>query len=429
MLITRLKWIKCSSRQELLPLVFIVLNWLLALAYNCLLNDHYKYRFFKSTDKLFMDKYDRNYESSQRAYGHMTEWLRANNITGRRLFNHNHLKKPLNDAFCVGILSDERDSTRVNYPFQTVVALLTRIRLKHERQVFIDVLDVDTHSTGRRDLLNLTDLVNIVDLRIVDNGGHNVLYKLYPKLKEARDYANAMNYYARSRRECAHVLLLEDDSLPCVDWYEKIVESLARIGTDQNLLCLKLFTAFRFYDWIMHPPTVLKIVCCMVGWFVVSTWVVLRRQPKKRPLMMLLFGLNAALLVVWLQSTSVDPLGYGLKRFSLGFNTVAMVYPSGRLALASDYINNHLDNFLSGSLNNFQPKDILLKQLKSNMRLGEYIVEPSVFQHVGFQSSLKNGHLNLKGIAQIQNRPFQSYSFEKEYSTPPVSFDPVFWNS
>ena len=77
-------------------------------------------------------------------------------------------------------------------------------------------------------------------------------------------------------------------------------------------------------------------------------------------------------------------------------------------------------------ITSFLPKDLLLKEFKNEFRLKEYIVEPAVFQHVGLQSSFSQRLFDKFNIFKVQYRPFQSYSFNKEYLRP-IVFDPNYW--
>ena len=135
---------------------------------------------------------------------------------------------------------------------------------------------------------------------------------------------------------------------------------------------------------------------------------------------------------MWLKFTHISPLGYGLHEFSLGFNTVANVYPNAILNDLSLFMREYALEFVLKGVSDmykFEPKDLLLKKFKKKYNLKEFILEPSVFQHVGLQSSFSFANvLNTENnnIYKVQFRPFQSYSFLKEY-TRPLTFDPVYW--
>lgn len=70
-----------------------------------------------------------------------------------------------------------------------------------------------------------------------------------------------------------------------------------------------------------------------------------------------------------------------------------------------------------------------LSRYKGEQQLNEYIVEPSLFQHVGVHSSVrKDLSRRPTDVKDNQYRPFQSYSFMKSYGSL-VTFDPVYWTS
>ena len=154
-----------------------------------------------------------------------------------------------------------------------------------------------------------------------------------------------------------------------------------------------------------------------------------------------LLFVNTLFIHLYLKCTHISPLGYGLHEFSLGFNTVANVYPNQIFGNLSEYLNEYVANFVRQSsassattfdMSKFEPKDLLLKKFKSKYNLKEYILEPSVFQHVGLQSSFSFANTfhsdaaRDKKLYQLQFRPFQSYSFMKEY-TKPLVFDPLYF--
>ena len=105
----------------------------------------------------------------------------------------------------------------------------------------------------------------------------------------------------------------------------------------------------------------------------------------------LLLLLNTILIHIWLKCTHISPLGYGLHQFTLGFNAVANVYPREILKDLATYLNEYFQNVHEnfGKQNFFEiiPKDEFLKTFKKKFNLKEFILEPSVFQHVGLQSS------------------------------------------
>lgn len=88
---------------------------------------------------------------------------------------------------------------------------------------------------------------------------------------------------------------------------------------------------------------------------------------------------------------------------------------------------NILD-YIQGKSSKFYPKDLALNSFRSSSGFEEFILEPSVFQHTGLHSSLGTGLVDMSGIRKVQYRPFQSYSFMKEYSDK-IEFNLSFWLS
>lgn len=260
-----------------------------------------------------------------------------------------------------------------------------------------------------------------------------------PKLKEEADYTSAMEYY--SGQKCKHVLLLEDDSLPSPDWYSKLRTTLEKLTPRDNWFCLKLFTSFRPFDWLIHPPTVLisllvamilSLLFTRLFYFILYLKYrfilgISRPQIHRSKIVVFIIVINSLLIVGLFYSQHVSPLGYGVSSFAIGFNTVANVFPQSKLAALSTHFESAIDGYVSGGLE-FEPKDISLNRFRSKTRLKELILEPAIFQHVGLQSSL-GGSVNLNSISRVQYRPFQSYSFEKEFSSIEIRFDPAYWIS
>ena len=106
---------------------------------------------------------------------------------------------------------------------------------------------------------------------------------------------------------------------------------------------------------------------------------------------------------------------------------MANLYPRSKLNQIAKHIEYTVRSYVQGHVTNFEPKDIALKTYKKNFLLDEYIIEPSLFQHIGLHSSL-GGSDKLNDVHLQQYRPFQSYSFNKEYFNP-ISFDSNYWLS
>lgn len=251
-----------------------------------------------------------------------------------------------------------------------------------------------------------------------------------------------MVYYLNSVQHCKYVLLLEDDSIPCPEWFDRTMDAIKSLDSFNNWFCLKLFTSFRTYDWLTHIPTVftsifMSLFISLIFFYVFHLVLYLKYRlifRINRPhisvsrYIMLIFTINSILIIFLYRANHISPIGYGVHSFSIGFNTVANIYPFDKLHLISSYLKSNLENFLSGRELIFRPKDLALSSFRSQTGFYEYIVEPAIFQHVGLQSTL-GGPVKLEGISDLQYRPFQSYSYEKEYSKIPIQFDQLYWTS
>lgn len=140
-----------------------------------------------------------------------------------------------------------------------------------------------------------------------------------------------------------------------------------------------------------------------------------------------ILAVNLIIFISFINSTSIKPLGYGIKQYSQGFNTVAMLYPRQQFNLFANHLEQSIKNYITGEqVKKFIPKDLSMNSYRTEMNLKEYIIEPAIFQHVGVHSSLRNLNFAPTNIRNNQYRPFQSYSFMKNYNFL-IKFDPNYW--
>lgn len=147
-------------KNELVLLVlFLIKQWFTLRHLNNRYNLYSKQNYILSNDTEFLRKYESYYESSKLAYKQMKSWLGVNR-PGQVLFNEKNV------TLCVGILSQRRYTPiNLNTPFESVIALLVRTRLKYQNQIRIDIFNVEESGQSRPDLQDLQDLINIVDIR------------------------------------------------------------------------------------------------------------------------------------------------------------------------------------------------------------------------------------------------------------------------
>ena len=418
-------------------LLYFLLSWLLTLIYNLHFNSDSKHAYYVNTEAEFMLTFDSYLNQSLKSISQMKQWLHSNNIS-TPIFNRQTLDSSQN-TLCVGVITRQREGARF-YTVQTVAALLTRVKLKYQDRLSISLMDINRNSSQHADLAYLYGLIDVVQMpfsKLAYPNHTELFYRglyFFDKIKEAYDYSRILDYFYQNKTECDYVLLLEDDSIAAYDWYDKISAILSRLESERDLveakwLCVKLFTSYRYFDFFTHAPTMAKtifiiFISSLVQICLCSKFGLITLRYFKR-VECILLCLNTALILLWVKSTHISPLGYGLHEYSLGFNMVANVYPRANLALLFAYFNKYIHSFARGDFTFFLPKDFLLEEVRKDHGLSEYILEPSLFQHVGLHTSINyfKWENEIELMYKNQYKPFQSYSFIKEY-TKPIVFNP-----
>ena len=209
-----MKW---YGSKEFYFLIYITLIWALVVYINKNLNPNSKHSYYVKSDEEFMIKFNSYLDSSLSSLAELKKWISENYKQASlaspndSLFNNLALVKRTKDAsssnkiLCVGMISKKRLGDRL-YPIQTVVSLLTRVKLKYQDRILLDIFNMDKAAALNTDLNFVNSLVNIVNVNT------NVDFSMQiPKVKEAFDYASVMEFYANERTECDYVALIEDD--------------------------------------------------------------------------------------------------------------------------------------------------------------------------------------------------------------------------
>ena len=406
-----------SKKTDILTLLIVLLTWSIGLLFSW---PNLKQHYFFTSNRHFINYIDSYFNSTRTTQQHVVEWL-ANNSNNSIYFDDYLFSKRFynsNNILCVGLISKERFSEqKYDYVTQTLISIVTRVQLKHRNKISISIFDVGDSP------FKLKNIVPVIPL------ASNGLYS-NRKINEAINYAQAMRIIAK-RNECRHALLIEDDSIVAPDWYTKLCDAIRKIENKQDeWMSLKLFTSFRHFDWLTHFETVFNSILFICLLFLIQFKTVSNRfvGTKQKKLKAFVLFVNLFFFKWLLNSNSISPLGYGLKKFSQGFNTVAVVYPKEQLNFIAEYLEDKINSHLTqGKL--FLPKDLAISQYRRDNHLREYILEPSIVQHVGVHSSLRNDIFNRnsnRNIIDYQYRPFHSYSFMKEYSDL-IKFEDKFW--
>ena len=248
-----------------------------------------------------------------------------------------------------------------------------------------------------------------------------------------------------NHKDCQYGLLIEDDSIAAPDWYPKVKDAINQIEYNgrNNWLCLKLFISYRFTDWLVYIPTVFSSILFLIWLLFIECLIfqivrvqllgTIKRErllslKKLNKQAIIIITVNLIIFISFINSSSIKPFGYGLKQYSQGFNTVALIFPRQQFTPFANYLEKSIQNYISEDsiVNKFVPKDLSMNIYRNKMNLKEYIIEPAIFQHVGVHSSLRNLRYEPTNIKNNQYRPFQSYSFMKHYNFL-IKFDPNFW--
>lgn len=368
------------------------------------------------------------------ARNNMTKWLQERSDSNRFRFEptpeSGKSRSVRKKYLCIGVLTMQRQQALFNYLNTIVMALLTRIPAKHHDNISLVILNTDELSSHREELKQLSKLLYI------DNITSRV-YHPYEKTKEAADYALAMKYL--HKQDCSNLLILEDDALAAYDWFQKVHEAIEYVGAnydDDAWMCIKLYTGFQYSDWLLHTPTIFKVLFYSLLLTAVNLAFgeTLRKLFTKNPVpytrrsllptaVLFLFVCSLS-LNCWLTSISTHPIGDGVKKYSQGRNTVGVIFNPNNVVQLADYLLRVVNDLMSARSDYIRPKDVLMNNFKKANGLVEFIVEPSVFQHIGMHSSLSTRDYRsleiLRGI-------FKSYSYPDDSKA--IQFDPEYWKS
>lgn len=410
------------DRNCLLELLWLTIIITLTLIIGLSVNKfNLKQNYYFKTDKQFMNYLDKYFNSTKSAQESLLKWFETKSnrtFQNEYLFFKNNYKT--NDVLCVGLITKERFSEQnYDYATQTLMSLVTRIQQKHQNKVSITLFNV---SNSPFQLNNLFKVININTTNDYSN----------TKIKEALDYSNIMRIISK-RHECKYGLLVEDDSIAAPNWYLKLIETIDLLEAQYSnkWMCLKLFTSFRYYDWLIHFETIFKSILFVIIFASAEYFIIFNINKHfkfnfKLKKFAYAISLNLIVLKFYLNSSHISPLGYGVKKYSQGFNTVAILYPKDQLDLIAAYLDSSTKQHLIYG-KEFLPKDIALNEYKKQNSLNEFILEPALFQHIGVHSSLRRDIFNSqRNVLNYQFGPFHSYSFLKEYSQL-IKFDVKFW--
>lgn len=238
------------------------------------------------------------------------------------------------------------------------------------------------------------------------------------RINEALDYALVMNDLTKLK--CNNSLLLEDDALIANDWFSRLDSGLKHLSKRKDWAYTKLFTGYKLYDWdwVWYPSVIIKVLMLALFLHLVQYVIIHTLFPSRRlsPLSLFLLFVNCVALVVVFNATLVNPVGAGVHEYTTGFGTVSVLVPMSKSTAIADYLKKRVNGFFENR-EHFQAKDLLLDEFRRTNRLREFIIEPSLVQHMGIYSSVYMRDVTSEGY----RRMFKSFSFLSDFD--PIKFD------
>jgi len=300
------------------------------------------------------------------------------------------------------------------------MSLLTKTPLKLEKQIQITAFNTEIDSEKNVNLLKFKNLIKIETLKSSVVAHENL------RIKEALDYALILKYM--HAQKCQNSIIMEDDALIAHNWFQMITSSLDTIQKafdEHEFIYIKLFSGYKFFDWdwIKFPSIILKVfsyACLITG----LNWSIILNSNmfKLTNVKLFLLFINSFSLITFFYATSVTPCGVGVRPYSTGFGTVSLLIPYSKLILLSNYLNVTIYDYLNGKTDKISAKDLIIDSFKTQNNLTEFIIEPSVIQHIGRHSSLYTRDVES---SDGYKRMYKSFSWAD--SKKLIEFDPKYF--
>ena len=246
--------------QFLLFTTLLISNWLFFLIFSKYMNKYSKLYHLEETYQHYAQHSIQMEESSIQAQNKLEKWLNSTDHHYHKLPLFNRLlNSSQSKPMCIGILSKSRQGSKYNYVNQAIMSLLMKTPLELDRQIKMIAFNTDETNQNHH-LLKMKHLIKIVNISA------NASLSSKPRLKEALDYALALEYLHREM--CEYALVIEDDALIGHNWYRSLtngLEFIKRNHNETNLFYVKLFTGYKFcavwfwrktiFDWFWHSLT------------------------------------------------------------------------------------------------------------------------------------------------------------------------------
>jgi hypothetical protein len=340
--------------------------------------------------------------------------------SAKLVFNSINEDKNVTNTICVFILTRNRISKMgqlpsVNYLNRLVMSILTRTKLKHAKKLSITIFNTERDGSLNDDLKQLQDLVNIRNLT-----KYSKIFHSNPRIKEALDFSSAAREMLKYGNKCKSFLFNEDDSLFAYDWFDLLEPEIEKFSSVNNknkdMLMVKLFTGYKLIDidWTKYPQAILDWIFYSSILTVLFLFIFFRNNSKHFIKVGMVLLLSSLALVFLFKSMSVSPIKRNtFFEYWVGFSMVSVLFPNKNENLLKfvSYVEEECFKFINLTSNHFSPKDILLEDFRKKNNFKEFILEPSLVQHLGMYSSLYQRDISLYGYKLM----YKSYSFLDNY--------------
>jgi hypothetical protein len=315
---------------------------------------------------------------------------------------------------CLSVVTQDRFKSAagkaVNHLNKAAMSILTRTKLRHRNNLAIVLFSTQPAGRGHNSS-NLNQLADLFRIRTVNLSSIVTSYT-NARDKEALDYAFVLR--ETSKMNCSYVMVSEDDAIVKKDWFEILESVLNRAAKHKtDFFIIKFFTGYKLIDidWLAYPSCVLTVIVYSAILTVVLMKVFFKK--KSSIITAVLITISSVAVIFLLKSLSVSPVkSDDIYEYKTGFSTVSILYQNDkRLAEWIDFVENTIGSYLNNTSEFRMPKDLLLEKFLLDNKYKEFILEPSLVQHIGMQSSLEYRDLNEAKF----RRMFKSYSFMDDY--------------
>ena len=122
-----------------------------------------------------------------------------------------------------------------------------------------------------------------------------------------------------------------------------------------------------------------------------------------------IFLLSSTVQYCLFRALSVSPvLNNDIIEYVVGFSCVNILYPNdSRLLELANFIENSIKEYLKNESNYFENKDLMVETFSKANKFKEFILEPSIVQHIGMHSSLYQRDLSSESYWKM----YKSFSY------------------